>query len=687
MPFVAGPGHVLIVDPAGSAGAQIASALGDAGIEARQVQAENFPQSITKLIGTDAVVLVNTDNSLFTYQQQEMLRKYVQDLGGGLVMIGGPDSFGAGGWIGSPLAKILPVDLDPPQKKQMPKGALVLIMHACEMPRGNYWGKKVALSAVRVLSRLDLVGILSYSWQPDNSSWVYPLSKVGDRKSVTEAIRKMEMGDMPDFAPHMQEAYDKLKDSPAAVKHIIIISDGDPAPPSIELLRKLRQANITCSGVAVFPHDPTMVQSLLHIAKETGGKFYHVKNPSELPQIFTKEARVIRRPLIMEETFTPQVTFGFSEILKGIPAGLPKLDGYVLTGRKGGVTQVVLSNSTGDPVLATGQAGLGRCVAFTSTADSRWASKWLEWGSFDRFWEQTIRWASKSSHPGDCEIFADVHGRNVTVSVEAVDAEGDFVQLGDMSAQIIGPDLSVSQLGLSQVGPGTYRATFKAPKSGSYLVNLRYKKAGVQTYRIIQSAITVPHGAEYRDLSDNSALLAEVARLTGGRVLSPNPAEANLFRRDGLKFPQTTQPLTRPLIFIWLVIFLLDVAVRRLAMDLVAARRGVSAMLARLRPRRSASATLERLKDRRSEVRQRMTSETQSKFANQRFEADEDILNDSPAINIIKPAPKAPAKKQTATEEEKPKPQQGASHLQQLLKAKRNSSQRTNTNPDQSGDN
>ena len=99
-------------------------------------------------------------------------------------MIGGAESFGAGGWIGSPVAEILPVDLDPPQKKQLPKGALVLIMHACEMAQGNYWGQQVAIAAVNTLSRLDLIGILAYRWRGGTDDWVFPIAQAGDKKAV-----------------------------------------------------------------------------------------------------------------------------------------------------------------------------------------------------------------------------------------------------------------------------------------------------------------------------------------------------------------------------------------------------------------------------------------------------------------------------------------------------------------------
>jgi hypothetical protein len=159
MTYVAGPGYVLVVDLDGSAAPALSTALENSDIGVRYCPAAEFPNNLARLMDIDAVILANTDISNFTYQQQEMLCRYVNDIGGGLIMVGGPQSFGAGGWIGSPVADILPVDLDPPQKKQLPKGALALIMHACEMPQGNFWGTKVAAAAVKTLSRLDLVGI------------------------------------------------------------------------------------------------------------------------------------------------------------------------------------------------------------------------------------------------------------------------------------------------------------------------------------------------------------------------------------------------------------------------------------------------------------------------------------------------------------------------------------------------
>ncbi len=432
-------------------------------MQVQYLAAVSLPDDLAVLLDTDAIILANVDCGSLTFQQQEMLCRYVNDLGGGLIMTGGPNTFGAGGWIGSPVAQILPVDLDPPQKKQLPKGALALIMHACEMPQGNYWGKKVAASAVGTLSRLDLVGILAYDWQGGSNNWVRALGPVGDKDEVIAAIEQMQMGDMPSLHDLLQQAYDALVKCDAAQKHVIVITDGDPAPPTQALLDQLAAAKITCTGVCIWPHSPASKQNLQVLAQSTGGRYYDVTDPAALPQIFIKEAQVVRRALIVEEPFTPQISFGLSEILKGVTPPLPNLDGYVLTGAKGGLNQLVLATHQADPLLATCQSGLGRCVVFTSSADSRWAGQWLQWGDFARFWEQVVRWAGKPAQSTECEIATDVEGQEATVRVQALDSQGKSLQLAALQGQVLTPEMKSEPLSLTQTGPGQYLRAVPGP--------------------------------------------------------------------------------------------------------------------------------------------------------------------------------------------------------------------------------
>ena len=675
--YVAGPGHVLVADADGSTGLTLTRALQNSDIDAIYSTAVDFPHDLSRLMDTDAVILVNTSCGSFTYQQQEMLCRFVTDLGGGLIMVGGAESFGAGGWIGSPVAEILPVDLDPPQKKQLPKGALVLIMHACEMAQGNYWGQKVAIAAANTLSRLDLIGILAYGWQ-GAGDWVFPIAQAGDKKAVISAITRMTMGDMPSLHNHLQEAYDKLKACDAGQKHVIVISDGDPTAPSTELLNQCKQAGITCTGIGIFPHSANDVQSLQRVAQLTGGTFYDVKDPQQLPQIFIKEAQVVRRSLILEETFAPQIKYSLSEIVQGLPSVLPNLDGYVVTGPKGGLNQIVLESHQADPVLATCQAGMGRCVAFTSSIDSRWAANWLQWPGFDGFWEQTIRWAGKPAQSADCEVSAEIQGRQVTVNVEAIDPEGKFMQFASIDGQVIAPDISSSKLELTQVGPGQYNGQFQAGASGSYVVNLRYKKGrGDEKTYFTHTTVTIPFAPEFRDLTDNAPLLAEVSEITGGRILGADPNQANLFEYEGLKFPQTQMPLLRPLMFVWLVLFLLDVAMRRVILDVRAMARRVASVVRLRRAERKTDKTLERLQARRQKLRDQLDARKAAVLASRRYQASEEYEGELPVADTARPATRPkPEKEIEKPAPAKAEPGEGSAHIQRLLKAKRKAADR-----------
>lgn len=68
-----------------------------------------YPNSASTLSAFDAVILSDVPKSTFSEQQLEWIESWVRLRGGGLCMLGGRNSFGAGGWAGSPIAKVLPV--------------------------------------------------------------------------------------------------------------------------------------------------------------------------------------------------------------------------------------------------------------------------------------------------------------------------------------------------------------------------------------------------------------------------------------------------------------------------------------------------------------------------------------------------------------------------------------------------
>ncbi len=515
-------------------------------------------------------MLLNQSAYSYSEAQQELMRQYVKDTGGGLVMVGGPETFGAGGWIGSPLADALPIRLDPPQKRQMPRGALALIIHSVEIPRGVYYGKEIANAAVDALSRLDLVGIIEYQGL-GGTDWVHPLTTVGDRTAVKRSIQNLTFGDMPSFDPSLQLALSGLSNASAGQKHCIVISDGDPSM-SRSLLRQFQQAGITISAVGVNPHSPNDTNTLRTMARVTGGTYYAVSNNAlaTLPQIFIKEAQTIRRALIWEgEAFSPARTAVPAETMRGINA-VPPINGYVVAAEREGLSLVTLRGKEEDPIAAQWQYGLGRVVTFTSDASSRWAGSWIAWPGFSQFWEQHIRWTMRPSGDATLRVSTENLGEKTRVIVEAFDPDGQRLNFADFQARASTPGGEGVSVEVQQVGPGRYEGEFSSAQAGAYVLNMQYRAPGGDGNLLegsAQAAVTRPFADEFKALETNLPLLKQVASITGGRELPADPTLANLWTRDGLEMPVPLNPPWLLFAIIGIAIFLIDVAVRRVRID------------------------------------------------------------------------------------------------------------------------
>lgn len=574
--FVSGEGRVLIVGEGSEETAPLVAALNESKIETDVITAERMPADLTAMNRYDAVVLVNEPSYNFSIKQQEDLKQYVHDSGGGLVMIGGPESFGAGGWIGSPLEDALPVRLDPPQKRQMPRGALALVIHSVEIPQGVFYGKKVCEAAVNALSRLDLIGINEFNGM--GSTWVHQLQQVGDGSLVKQRINQLQFGDMPDFAPSLKMTYDALVAADAGQKHVVIISDGDPQEPSQALLNRYVDAKISISCVGIGVHGINEQNRMKGIAEFTGGRFYDVSNDvASLPQIFIKEAQTVRRSLIWEGTaFQPAVTGGATETLRGL-GQVPAISGYVVTAEREGLAMVTLRGKENDPIAAQWQFGLGKSIAFTSDATSRWASSWVTWANFKQFWEQHLRWAMRPGGSANIRVTTENKGDETVITVDALDTAGDRLNFANFTGRLALPNGEGQDVSLRQIGPGRYEGRVRTDKPGSYVASFRYvapgKEGGQPIQGSVQAAVTRPFADEYRALEDNTPLLKQVADITGGRVLNFDPKTDKVWDATGMKFPVATRPIWLTTALIAIGMFLVDVGVRRVRVDIPAIAR------------------------------------------------------------------------------------------------------------------
>ncbi len=71
-----------------------------------------FPKTREELFAYRAIILGSVEAASFSPDQLRMLADFVSKRGGSLLMLGGQRSFAEGGWAGTPVAEVLPVEFD-----------------------------------------------------------------------------------------------------------------------------------------------------------------------------------------------------------------------------------------------------------------------------------------------------------------------------------------------------------------------------------------------------------------------------------------------------------------------------------------------------------------------------------------------------------------------------------------------
>jgi len=685
---VRGRGQVLLIEDWENRGEHdlLVESLRRQNLEVTLRPSNQLFAGLAELQPYDTVVLGNVPREHFTDVQIAMLVRNTQQMGAGLVMLGGPNSFGAGGWTNTELEKAMPVDFQIKSAKVVPRGALAMLMHACEIARGNHWQKVIAREALKALGARDYCGVVHWN---GTEQWLWrPGLRVvgGNRNQMLARLDRMTPGDMPDFDPSMvmaQRAFAKVPD--AAIKHMIVISDGDPSPPTRGVVNSLVAQKVTVTTVAVGAHGPAGSAVLSRLAQATGGKYYKVQNPNALPRIFQKEARRVARPLVYESKvgIRPRVKFPH-EMISGIDS-FPPVHGFVMTSKKDNPlveTTLVSSLPAGDrnnTILASWTYGLGKAVAFTSDAGARWTTKWTSWENYDKFFGQMIRWSMRPvDQSGKFTVASDIKDGQVSTVVTALDKDDEFLNFLDMTGTVVGPDLKPVDMKLEQTAPGRYVGSFPAKDSGSYflMISPGAGKAPIRT------GINIPYSDEFRDRTPNEALLGELAGQvpkggSAGLVIeAPEDSQRiepllsiNTFRHDLAK-AASSQDIWHYLVLVASCLFFLDVFVRRVQVSFAWVPTLAGAARDRIlrRPREvAAPETIERLRSRKAEV----SDELEQRRAGARFEPAPDAPVD---IEVLEepgrepsptgPKPAAPSITPEKTEEE-------VSYTERLLRAKK----------------
>src|SRR2546427_11083310 len=179
------------------------------------------------------------------------IRDYVRDGGGGLLMVGGEESFGLGGYYRTPIEEALPVTMEVKQKVEIPSLAVVLsidrsgsmAMATDEKVTKLDLAKEAAHLVVDLLDERNEVGVMSWDTE---FIWDASVRSARDRQAIHHAIATIKAGGGTGGYPALKDAYAVLFDRPPLLKHVIFLSDGQMTRGDLPgLLRREGKGKVT----------------------------------------------------------------------------------------------------------------------------------------------------------------------------------------------------------------------------------------------------------------------------------------------------------------------------------------------------------------------------------------------------------------------------------------------------------
>jgi uncharacterized membrane protein len=559
---IVGPPRVLVVSTTDDETQYLVKALQEQGLTVDQARPDGLPDGVAALADYKSVILADVPATELSNRRMQTLQSYVRDLGGGLIVVGGPDTYGPGGYFQTPLEETLPLDTQIRDQKRLPQLTIAYVIDRSGSmsvmgPSGVEnieLAKEAIIRSINFLQPTDRAGVLSFD---TDGYWIAEPQPILDRVGLQNLVGTLRASGGTDILAGMQLANDAMKTEPSQRKHIILLTDGGANSQGlVEMTTDLyKNYGVTTSVIAIGSDIPAFLNQM---AVSGGGNFHPVTTVETIPAIFAQETVLASRSYIIEKQFVPALT-AVSPIMAGITSAPPLL-GYVATTAKQ-TAQVILrtGDTFNDPVLASWQYGLGRSVAFTSDATARWASNWVSWADYARFWSQAVRWTITEGTNNNVEAQVVMEGEQAKLVVDARDADGNFLNGLNLHSSLLSPDRDAAQpstsLTLQQVAPGRYEATFDPTSEGAYLLTLTDDQQTIkQTAGWVMS-----YSPEYRP--QGMSVLPEIAELTGGKTLADDPAA--VFTHD-LVAQASLTPIAPLLLLIALLLLPFDVAVRRL---------------------------------------------------------------------------------------------------------------------------
>jgi hypothetical protein len=526
-------------------------------LDARSV--EEIPSNLKDLSENDLIILDDLDLSQLPVEVTTALKKYVEELGGGLLVITGKSSGKIAGPQDYPIEQLLPVKFRQVKKKEKIPAALVFVIdRSSSMGRSRKF--VILLRAVAdALERLKDSAQVSLIMFDDFPEVIVPLVEARQRKKIEKILMSQRIGGGTSIFPALQSAHKELKKSAAKLKHVILLSDGQ----SISLfahygyiVQKMAKQNITISTVAL--GDDADQDELKLIASSSGGRFYFTNSIANVPKIFSAETENITESNVVEQSIRILAT-KLVEVISGIDfENAPAIGGYMASEALPTSEVILESSDRGEPILARWRFGLGKVTIVTTDAQGGWSRDWADWEGFNTLWPRLVKDTLRQTPPGDIRLNGSVQGDRA-ILIARVPSEKPDQEPRPPRIVVYDPDQKQADLTVVRRGLGVYRADLVLDKLGPY--SFMAEREGEQGVKeVAYSSMSRTWREEYLSAETNPFLLKRAAGITGGEY-EPEAEEIFGPGRQEREKREEKWPL---FVFLGLLVFLAEVLIRRL---------------------------------------------------------------------------------------------------------------------------
>lgn len=433
-------------------------------LEYESYSANKVNKSIDYLSKFSEILLVNISYDEMNKEFEKNLDTVVKTNGRSLIVVGGEKSFALGGYKGTNIEKMLPVQCEMKGNKKHPNTGLVLVIDCSGSMEDSSNGikkiemaKEAAIKSVDILDEDDYVGVLAFS---DKLEWVVPFQKAESKEKIKNDIGLLSSKGGTLIIPALNKTEDILKQSNTKVKHIILLSDGQAEKEGYEfILNKFKEDKITLSTVAVGSDSDKNV--LNNMSDQTNGRSYIATNLYDIPNIFAKETYIATKKYLNNEQFKP-VVVNETDILKD--TDIPDLYGYTGTGIKKNAN-LILKSDKDDPILASWNYGIGKVIVFTSDLNGKWSRDWIESSYFEDTWRNIINYSFN-----DNNMDLDIRQYGPVVDVFVNSTESNLRSEVSINGEDYKDDIE-----LDEVSKGKFKGSFTLDNTGDYSVSIKLK--------------------------------------------------------------------------------------------------------------------------------------------------------------------------------------------------------------------